>query len=388
MLRYAHNPIDIKPENILLDGNGNLKLADFGLATLFHFNGQYKPSTKVCGSPPYVAPEVIKRNYRADIVDIWSAGVVLFVLLAGNTPWDEPTESSWEYMEFVKTKGRPDYEPWPDLPADVLSLLRGILRIDPKKRYGFEDIRRHPWFTRANPYMTDDGLCQDGVNLATKLLESLHIDFSKDAQGKKKRGKELEQPEKDAIAPPRLSSTQPVAPLSDTRFEWDSERTYHISSQPAHIPEGFDSQELWASLADDPTMSQFAAEPQLPISRTQNARRFNDMFPSQRLTKFYSTFSFRQILPILSSALHRLGVRISPFKERDYASENRETWIAVKTEDGRRCPLRGDIIVERMALDMLQVTFSKNVGDPVEWRRFFKNVAILSKEAVYTGDGK
>jgi len=49
---------DLKPENILLDGNGNLKIADFGLAVLFQYKGKYRESTSVCGSPPYVAPEV------------------------------------------------------------------------------------------------------------------------------------------------------------------------------------------------------------------------------------------------------------------------------------------------------------------------------------------
>lgn len=52
------SPIDLKPENILLDGNGNLKIADFGLAVLFQYQGKYRDSTSVCGSPPYAAPEV------------------------------------------------------------------------------------------------------------------------------------------------------------------------------------------------------------------------------------------------------------------------------------------------------------------------------------------
>jgi hypothetical protein len=67
-----------------------------------------------------------------------------------------------------------------------------------------------------------------------------------------------------------------------------------------------------------------------------------------------------------------MGIAISPFKASDYEDTNHETWIPIKTEDRRKCPMRGDIIVERLAPEMLQVTFSKNVGDPLQWRRFFK----------------
>lgn len=367
---------DIKPENILLDSHGNLKIADFGLATLFGYQGKYKLNSTVCGSPPYVAPEVLNGQYRADQVDIWSCAVVLFVLLAGNTPWDEPTRMAWEFEEFRRSNGRPTYEPWPSLPADVLSLLRGMMRIDPVNRFTFEEIRRHPWFTRPNPHLTADGLCHDGVNLATQLIEGLHVDFDADT---------TITPESFAASniPNRLSSTQPETSNNDAQFEWD--RPWQSASQPFHTRENFDSYDFLISLAEDPAMSQFAPQPQLPLSLTQNAQRFEDICPSQRMTRFYSSFSFRQILPILGSALHRLGVAVPPFKKSELSDGNTETWISIKTFDSRKCSLRGEILVERIAPKVLQVSFSKSTGDPLEWRRFFKKVAVLSKEAVFTG---
>ncbi|KAF8241815.1 Pkinase-domain-containing protein [Wilcoxina mikolae CBS 423.85] len=365
---------DLKPENILLDGNGNLKIADFGLAVLFQYQGKYRDSTSVCGSPPYAAPEVIVGSYRADIADIWSCGVVLFTLLVGNTPWDEPTSRSLEYVKYVELKGRPTYEPWPFVPNEVLSLLRGMMAIDTASRFTLERIRDHPWFTRQNPYMARNGLCMDGVGLAAKMMENLHIDFNKQPSNHARLDADIG----------RLSSTQPVTPATDMHFEWERPRQ-QFASQPTEAPQEYDSQTLWASLAEDPTMSQFAPHPHLSLSLTQNASRFKDICPPQRLTRFFSSYSFRQILPILSSALHRMGVVIPPFKPGDYDETNGETWIPIKTEDRRKCPLRGDIIVERLAPDMLQVTFSKNVGDPLQWRRFFKEVTVLSKEAVYTG---
>ena len=100
------------------------------------------------------------------------------------------------------------------------------------------------------------------------------------------------------------------------------------------------------------------------------------------MTRFYSSYSFRQILPILASALHRLGVAVPAFKLSDYDDNNTETWIPVKTLDKRKCHLKGDIMVERMAPDVLQVSFSKTIGDPLEWRRFFK-VYIHSLDEVF-----
>lgn len=63
---------------------------------------------------------MVTRDYRGDLLDIWSCGVVLFVLLAGNTPWDEPSNLSYEFIQYKKHKGRVQDELWSHLPHDVL----------------------------------------------------------------------------------------------------------------------------------------------------------------------------------------------------------------------------------------------------------------------------
>jgi serine/threonine-protein kinase Chk1 len=76
---------DLKPENILLDSMGNLKVTDFGLATVFRHKGQVRNATTACGTPPYVAPEIHTYNYFAPLTDIWSSGIILYVLICGST---------------------------------------------------------------------------------------------------------------------------------------------------------------------------------------------------------------------------------------------------------------------------------------------------------------
>lgn len=74
---------DLKPENLLLDKNDNLKVSDFGLATVFRVRGLERQLNTRCGTMPYVAPEVLLGNYHAQPADLWSCGVILVALLAG-----------------------------------------------------------------------------------------------------------------------------------------------------------------------------------------------------------------------------------------------------------------------------------------------------------------
>uniref|UniRef100_A0A8D8SWF6 non-specific serine/threonine protein kinase n=1 Tax=Cacopsylla melanoneura TaxID=428564 RepID=A0A8D8SWF6_9HEMI len=81
---------DLKPENVLLDLQDNLKISDFGLATVFRMNGKERPLDKKCGTLPYVAPEVLVRSYLAEPADIWSCGIILVAMIAGSFPGINP----------------------------------------------------------------------------------------------------------------------------------------------------------------------------------------------------------------------------------------------------------------------------------------------------------
>lgn len=391
---------DIKPENVLLSSEGNLKLADFGMATLFEYNGKRKMAVSICGSPPYVAPEVLMPrmvngtksiSYSADQADVWSCGVVLFVLLAGNTPWSKPVEGldengrPNEYSEYIRSSGRPNDELWSALPLEVCSLLRGMMRVDTSSRFSLADVRRHPWFTRPNKYMDKNGLLVDQLSIATNMFEALHVSFDADpfanTQGSKASdAMELDHPHE--LGRRAFPNTQPETPAEDMLFDWERPgRLNMAASQPVDVNTSTQPASTSTFLADEPSMSQFAAKPSVPLSRTQMARKFRDILPAQSLTRFYSTWTLNLLVPLIVEALGRLGVP-TPHLPQPSAQES-EYVIKVRALDTRACIISGKISLDMIADGLVEVDFVKGSGDPVEWRRLFKKVTILCKDAVY-----
>ncbi|CDW97359.1 hypothetical protein [Sporisorium scitamineum] len=218
-LEYIHSQgvthRDIKPENMMLDAEGNLKIADFGLCSVYKYKGKERELTGACGSLPYIAPEMNGKPYRGEPVDVWSSGVVLFAMLVGSTPWDEPTSRSPEYNAY-RTGELFAYDPWTKIPSDALSLLKKMMHPNPEKRITFEGIRRHRWFKRANNLMTQKGKCNDPVNLAEKLLQGLAVSGDinleiNSAAAAAARRLELHTDGQRAQVPENVSLTQPEA---------------------------------------------------------------------------------------------------------------------------------------------------------------------------------
>uniref|UniRef100_A0A667YSC7 Serine/threonine-protein kinase CHK1 n=1 Tax=Myripristis murdjan TaxID=586833 RepID=A0A667YSC7_9TELE len=132
---------DIKPENILLDEKDNLKLSDFGLATMFRHKGRERLLNRLCGTLPYVAPELLgQTEFKAQPADVWACGIVLTAMLAGELPWDQPTDSCQEYSDWLQKKTY--LPPWKKIQPAPLSLLSKLLLASPEARITVSDIKK------------------------------------------------------------------------------------------------------------------------------------------------------------------------------------------------------------------------------------------------------
>ena len=134
--RIVHR--DIKCENIIVDSFRNIKLIDFGFAQKIAEDEQFL--TAACGSPAYVAPEIVKNEPYDFQVDVWSLGVILYAISAGKLPFDHPNVI--EIITLVATI-EPDYPP--TLSPMLTDLLKKMLTKDPNERITIEGVLTHPW---------------------------------------------------------------------------------------------------------------------------------------------------------------------------------------------------------------------------------------------------
>ncbi|KAH9690205.1 CBL-interacting serine/threonine-protein kinase 8 [Citrus sinensis] len=134
---------DLKPENLLLDSQGHLKISDFGLSALPEQGVSLLRTT--CGTPNYVAPEVLShKGYNGAAADVWSCGVILYVLIAGYLPFDE-LDLTTLYSKVEKA----DFSCPTWFPVGAKSLIHRILDPNPETRITIEEIRNDEWFRKG-----------------------------------------------------------------------------------------------------------------------------------------------------------------------------------------------------------------------------------------------
>ncbi|XP_034556765.1 serine/threonine-protein kinase SIK2 [Notolabrus celidotus] len=186
-VEYCHNRNivhrDLKAENLLLDGHMNIKIADFGFGNFFQPG---EPLATWCGSPPYAAPEVFEgQQYEGPQLDIWSMGVVLYVLVCGALPFDGPTLPVLR-QRVLEGRFRIPYF----MTEDCEHLIRRMLVLDPSKRLSVAQIKEHKWMALyvpvQRPVLYQQPLSAEGEagvgeysEQVLRLMHSLGIDQHK-----------------------------------------------------------------------------------------------------------------------------------------------------------------------------------------------------------------
>ncbi|CAL9150145.1 unnamed protein product [Musa hybrid cultivar] len=138
---------DLKPENFLFGNkkeNAPLKAIDFGLSVFFKPGDHF---SEIVGSPYYMAPEVLKRNYGPE-VDVWSAGVILYILLCGVPPFWSETEQGVA-QAILRSSIDFKRDPWPKVSDSAKDLVRHMLDPDPKQRFTAQQVLDHSWLQNA-----------------------------------------------------------------------------------------------------------------------------------------------------------------------------------------------------------------------------------------------
>jgi len=139
---------DLKPENLLFDYKKDIKIVDFGLSTNFE-KGELLQSC--CGSPSYAAPEMLLgKSYQGITVDIWSSGIILYAMIAGFLPFQDPNNDKL-YEKIIKGK----FKFSNNMSPMAQDLIRRILVTDPFKRVNLQQIKSHSWFNIISPNINE-----------------------------------------------------------------------------------------------------------------------------------------------------------------------------------------------------------------------------------------
>ncbi|CAH7683443.1 CAMK/CAMKL/CHK1 protein kinase [Phakopsora pachyrhizi] len=377
---------DLKPENILLDGRGNLLISDFGLCSIYKHNGKEKLLTEICGSAPYAAPELaLGRPYHGPAIDMWSCGIILFVLLVGNTPWDTPTLSSPEFAAYVNGVAWVS-DPWSRIEPELKDILLQLMNIDPELRITMPQLVKNPWFRRKNALMDARGLAKDGVRLACRLA---------DLRGEINQDLEL-RTEMDKL----VSELQQASPEEN-------------ESVGAGIEKIQLSQEVAQSQLASRFMNDINANPSQPFSCTVRLFTGDPILASQKMqhgnisTMFISNSTLEELVDAFTRALKTLGIQhvVKPLdsdsnRQNGRGDENshestadKGIKISVAFIDNRKQKMLGSLRIEEITLtdgsamdvdgdedrgeNKWGVIFKRQKGDVLQWKKKYEELVNL-----------
>lgn len=218
---------DLKPENLLLDSQGNLKISDFGLSALPQQLREDGLLHTTCGTPNYVAPEVLShKGYDGALADVWSCGVILYVLMAGFLPFDEDDLTS-----LYRKINEADFSCPTWFSPGAKSLISRILDPDPQTRIKVSGIREDDWF-RKN-YVPVRLYEDDDVNLDD--VQAVFDDSEEQYVSEQREAKELGPSMMNAFELITLSQGLNLSALFETQQDHVKRQTRFISKKPAKV---------------------------------------------------------------------------------------------------------------------------------------------------------
>mmetsp|Transcript_1073 Transcript_1073/g.2142 ORF Transcript_1073/g.2142 Transcript_1073/m.2142 type:complete len:392 (-) Transcript_1073:156-1331(-) len=167
---------DIKPENILFettDEDSPIKIIDFGLSRK-HYGGQEPPMTSVVGTPYYIAPEVLRKKYDKSC-DLWSVGVIAYILLCGYPPFNGANNDQ-THRRVLRGRYYFPAEDWKDVSIEAMDFIHRMLQMDPRKRMTVEQALNHPWITR---HINNDAAMSDDDRQEKSSIEVVFKELSR-----------------------------------------------------------------------------------------------------------------------------------------------------------------------------------------------------------------
>ncbi|CAH1962025.1 unnamed protein product [Acanthoscelides obtectus] len=295
-LKYLHDlgitHRDIKPENLLISQDDQLKISDFGMATMFRFKGRERLMDKKCGTKPYLAPEVLIEPYKAQPADLWSCGIVLVAMLTGELPWSEPTESNEEFIKWKKHVYLCE-TPWSKLGNTALSLVKQMLNIDPKKRLTLDQVLKHPWMRLVFEY-------DDGADSEATITDS---ERENQPPCKKQRWNSMGMAEQETRYanrenPPQVALSQPTPTVVDGQNNGGAVKHREGQASIMHT---------LAEVRKRFSFSQPTHNEDLMLALTQSpVTKDNFHHLVRRMTRFYAKCSAQEALKHLARALDHL----------------------------------------------------------------------------------
>lgn len=216
---------DLKPENLLLDSTRNLKVSDFGLSALPQQGVDLLHTT--CGTPNYVAPEVLShQGYDGGAADMWSCGVILFVLMAGYLPFDET-----DLPSLYNKINAADFECPSWFSPAATSLIHKILNPSPETRITIEGIKRDPWFMEN--YVPVRPRNEEVVNLddVRAVFDDIEDKYVNEESKNNENGPLI----MNAFEMITLSQGLNLSALFDRRQDYVKRQTRFVSRQPARV---------------------------------------------------------------------------------------------------------------------------------------------------------